>query len=238
VRRRRINSKFKIPVYFSLNDLLLWLDLSNPNVLTFNGTDISNWNDKSRNQNPAVQSTAVNQPLFDTSSFGNKPALLFDGAANVMTLSSTITNSGPFSIFFVTNSNNFGAFSVIYSSTGALNFIGIQNAGKVWMACDLNPGSSNDITVDFPTGDAILYLQRDSAGKWDLSVNGGPFNRLFADAVKNAPQNWVEIGDDGIGGGLPWSGHIAEIIHYDREVTSSERINILNYLSKKYGIDL
>ncbi len=224
----------------AISDIQRWIESSDFYTLKpLNGDTASEWRDKSGAGNDATQSTAVNQPLYDPDSFGGLPSILFNGSNSVMSFDSSISNTGPFSIFLVLNSNDYANFAVAYTANGADNFIGITSASKIWIAADIDPGgSTNDSTVDFPQQNNILYLQRDGNGKWDLSVNGGAFNRLFGDVAKPATQNWGAIGDDGIGGGIPWSGPIAELIHYDKEVSSSERAKMISYLSNKWSVSI
>ena len=56
----------------------LWLKAdSGPNTLS-NGQPVSQWSDKSGNNNHATQSTASQQPLFASSLINGMPALFFD----------------------------------------------------------------------------------------------------------------------------------------------------------------
>src|ERR1700748_1258223 len=48
--------------------LTLWLDASDSSTLTLNGTNVSQWNDKSGNGNNATQATMVSQPVYGAAS--------------------------------------------------------------------------------------------------------------------------------------------------------------------------
>ena len=49
-----------------LDNLELWLNAKDTTTLTFNGNNISNWEDKSGNGNDAVQTNASYQPAYDS----------------------------------------------------------------------------------------------------------------------------------------------------------------------------
>ena len=69
--------------------LVLWLDASDSSSITLNGSNVSQWNDKSGNNNHVLQSVEANQPSYEIAGLNNRPALNFTN--NVMS-----TNTNPF----------------------------------------------------------------------------------------------------------------------------------------------
>ena len=59
----------------------VWFDAADTTTITLNGSNVSQWNDKSGNNRHATQGTAANQPLFVTSVPGANglPAIQTDG---------------------------------------------------------------------------------------------------------------------------------------------------------------
>ncbi len=81
-----------------------------------------------------------------------------------------------------------------------------------------------------------------------MEINGGdnwsmPLDTpVILDAVATAPRQMgdVVVGSDGFPTGHQparnWTGHIAEIIMYDHELSDTERGDVNQYLSDKYGV--
>lgn len=79
--------------------LELWLDAEDTSTITLNGSNVTQWNDKSGNNRHATQATASNQPLLST--INNRQALSFDGADDVMESVSSFQLGAQFSVFSV-----------------------------------------------------------------------------------------------------------------------------------------
>ena len=60
-------------------DLALWLDAEDTDSITLNGSNVSQWDDKSGNGRNATQTTAANQPTYLAAGFNGKPTLETDG---------------------------------------------------------------------------------------------------------------------------------------------------------------
>lgn len=59
--------------------LALWLDASDTTTVILNGSNVSQWNDKSGNNRNATQGTAAAQPLFVPTGMNGLPTLQTDG---------------------------------------------------------------------------------------------------------------------------------------------------------------
>jgi len=71
----------------------LWLDASDASTITLNGSDVSQWNDKSGNSRHASQSTAANQPVYATAAQNGLNAVN-PGNEEWLELSSALSVSG------------------------------------------------------------------------------------------------------------------------------------------------
>jgi hypothetical protein len=60
----------------SIAGLRLWLDADDASTFTFNGTNVSQWRDKSGNNVHANQATAQNQPPYSATALNGRGALL------------------------------------------------------------------------------------------------------------------------------------------------------------------
>jgi hypothetical protein len=180
--------------------LALWLDASDLATLTFNGSNISAWTDKSATHFIATQPTAIDQPLYVANGFNNLPTLSFPQLGS--TQGFTITGGIPIgtnadrTLFLVINENA-GRFNseVIGASTGDMVDLGTFNRNQRLrcrsnVAGDVNVYSAtNSVTYGIPhvitvTDDAANGLNAwiDSvqiltgatrAFNWDMALNLG-----------------------------------------------------------------
>ena len=74
-------------------DLALWLDAEDAASITLNGSNVSQWSDKSGNNRHATQGTAADQPLYSATGLNSKPILTFDGSDDVL-LNASVGASG------------------------------------------------------------------------------------------------------------------------------------------------
>lgn len=70
--------------------LALWLDAADAGTITLNGSNVSQWNDKSGNNRHATQATAVNRPTYQADGFNGRPTLNFDGGSDFMGMSNAL----------------------------------------------------------------------------------------------------------------------------------------------------
>ena len=89
---------------YSIPDLALWVDATDldgdgttDNVT--NGSAVSAWTDKSLTNATVNQTTADNQPIRQTNSFGSKPAVRFDGTNDFLNISSLRADNGAYSAY-------------------------------------------------------------------------------------------------------------------------------------------
>src|SRR3990167_8616268 len=77
--RKKRDISFKRPIQEGLK---LWLDASDTSTITSSGGLVSQWNDKSGNNNHAIQGTGAAQPGTGTVKQGGKNVITFDGTAD------------------------------------------------------------------------------------------------------------------------------------------------------------
>lgn len=85
-------------------DLALWLDATDTDTITLNGSNVSQWSDKSGNEKHVIQTIATRQPQYLTN---NSPTINFDGIDDYLESESlALTVAGddiPFSVLAVLN---------------------------------------------------------------------------------------------------------------------------------------
>lgn len=65
-------------------DLALWLDATDADTITLNGSTVSQWDDKSGNGRNVLQATASQQPTFVSNGLNGKPTISFDGTNDIL----------------------------------------------------------------------------------------------------------------------------------------------------------
>lgn len=252
-----VNATFTITNASTLptSGLRLWLDASQTSTLILSGTQVSGWNDRSASGNNAFQTTAANRPLLITWSLNNKNVLRFDGTTDLLQFGNSSSwmaqNIWGLSVFVVHRpSTNAGTRTAFHISDNAVtrSRIRIENAttnyqlfgkrvdGGAWWTTLLTGGLTTNTpaihlwVIDYTNADGFLYVTRPT----DTLFNQ---NLTFSSAgsTTNTPSLGISIG--AFNGGQFFSGDIAEIIVYNRVITTGERNQITNYLVDKYFND-
>jgi hypothetical protein len=90
----------------SIAGLSLWLDASDSSTITLNGSNVSEWRDKSGYGSPsASQSTAASQPAYTASAINGRPGVSFELTESLVFQGST------------------ASFNYLHNATGATIFV-------------------------------------------------------------------------------------------------------------------
>lgn len=211
-------------------NLRLWLD---PNFgITMDGSNkVSLWNDKSGQGNNAVQATYSQQPVFTAAVINNQPVLRFTAASSQTMVVSTnfpapVTvlcverlTSGANSRMLTARFNNWllgfwgGARAQGYFE-GWVTPSGTPAANTTWYlySCTI-PGAGQNSTV-YENGTVIAASQNGVTGPNGFSLSG-----YFASSEFS-------------------NGDIAEVILYNRVLTSQEWQGVQSYLATKYALSV
>ena len=229
----------------ALPDCQLWLDASDASTITLNGSTVSQWNDKSGNGNHAAQTTAGNQPLYDTNGWTSydgsfqKNALLFNGSTtffeNIVACNTTSRTifvvfkpnpSTQYSGIFHCNPNNSYGGVFLHWNNGENNYFGasgawrLSNVPSFWQSA----GSSyyqHPSLASFTMSPTRLSLRADSDDTWSTF---GSYTIDTGGSLQIGKWSSYEFG-----------GYMAEFILYDRELNLDEQQRVENYLRDKWG---
>ncbi len=218
----------------SSTNLKLWL-ASDSGVDT-SGGKVSEWFDKSGNSNNATQSTSADEPSYQASVINSKPALSFDGTSTYLALPSAASLG--------LQNSDYEMFIVAKSSSSSLQFVEGGTAGNYELQLNgssgarfipagsnyLDEGNSNDYT----NGLAHIFELKASSSEGIIRVDGSAGGYVLSNTQSSDAGNLV-IGRRGDGSYF-FNGDIAEIIIYNANLTSSQRLAVANYLSQKYNI--
>lgn len=221
------------------SDLSLWLKADAG--VTLSGSNVTAWADQSGNGNNATSPDS--DPTFVSSSINSKPAISFNGDGSWMQIpQNSIGTDGNISIFAVLNyisggvifnkgdASTFEATSWELSIITGFGFVDTNDGDPIW----------NTVPVSLAEDAPLLLEGFSSGGVSQLAFNGvnsgspsGPCNGF------NNISQYIGIGGGGDGGGNqddPLDARIAEIIIYNRAVTTPERQQVEAYLNTKYAI--
>jgi len=229
-----------------IDTMALWLDAADSTTLTFSGSAITTWRDKSGFGNNA---TATGSPTLSTASFGGRPTILLDGGS--MDLRGSISITGPtFTAFAVYQPN------VLLGGTRDQRVVSFASAGNQdWNSLLRTTGIN--IQAGAPNSNQITtYRNGTVLAKSDtLHVAGvpaigcsqytGSTARVFmnaaqgttlADTSGNFGISTYGIGNQASGGTERLNGNVAEVLVYIASLSTVQRQQIEGYLSDKWGL--
>ena len=234
----------------NLTGLQLWLDASDASTLydaTTGGSlvavdgAIARWEDKSGNARHATQATSGNRPTRKTSVLNGRDAILFDGSDDGLAVPNTFGQwgTGNWSMFMAVRTGTSVTSKYLFSSVVLVNSLFIWSVGddiRVRTAGGSSQTLSPNLSAATSTGVITSVIRNGTAftGRIGASSNTATTssNGLSFDGAT------VEIGIYNEPGfrGLPWNGHICEVIAYDSALSDTNRTIVENYLKSKWGI--
>lgn len=216
-----------------ISDIQLWLSADSITGLA-NTDPVSTWPDKSGNGNDATQSGS-NRPTFKTSDLNGKPVVDFVYAnSQYFVLTTPIPVTTDLTFFFVYKKTASSTLSPIAGATVDANgypslyewsdnysYFGFNGNNVRYALTNLN-GSYGYITLQSESGlDSV----------WRNGVN----ITVNTVAVATSTVSLQHIGRIGSTGQYS-QGQIAEIIIYDRKLTTVERQQVESYIATKYAL--
>ncbi len=79
--------------------VLTWL--KNGTGITLNAGNVSNWADQSGNGNDAIETSAANQPFYNTTGLNSFPTLDFDGNNDFLTFGTSLGKPANFTVIII-----------------------------------------------------------------------------------------------------------------------------------------
>ncbi len=227
----------------------LWLDADDPDTLTFNGPDISGHDDKSGNNEDAVQAVAAEQPLFVAAGLNGRPTIrgVHAGASLGLEISGgiNIAAGAARTMFMVVNpTGGFASSEFFGKDTGNMIDFGIFNPGT--LLNDLpdrirfrSTDAGFDITsaqgtVTYGTPAIITAIDGPVGG---LNCWNGTIQILTG---ASRAFSWGLNVNLGIGKSLnaglrSYNGDNSESLIFPGEFSTENRLRILAYLTAEWG---
>ncbi len=233
----------------SKTGMQLWL--KSDNNVTLNSGNVSAWGDISGNSNNATQSTSSSQPTVKTNAINNLPSLVFNGSSDYFTLPSGFSNfTAGATVFFICKplaNSNFQFFDFAngtdwnnrfdmwqYTNNGAEFEVFTSNTGT-----SLNGDSKlNGVQAAIVGNYSILEVAHDGVSTGNIYSNGVlQSTNIQMNPITNVTRTNNLIGKYSLGNNYI-NGEIAEIIIYNRQLSTSERQLAEKYLIQRYGMPL
>lgn len=228
-----------IPYSFPLtiSGCQLYLDASLIDGLNDNDA-VETWIDYSGNSRDAVQTTTSYKPIIKTGVINAKPVVRFGGGTYVK-MGVPAFSLEQFDLFVVCIPI---AFSTTYPvviqqdnvNTGLI--IIVDNGSAPYRPYYRNVSGTN-ITFQAATSLSLNtpYVLEMSQDATTLAATRNGVSEGSAASTPTSKTKTLTIGNSEVNGNQ-FGGDIAEVIIYNRCLTSTERTNLVNYLKSKYGV--
>lgn len=219
----------------SIPGCALWLDAADLASITFNGSTISQWNDKSGNSRNATQTTGSLQPSYSSSA----KSIVF-GGASYLNLGNIFSALGPtdrtYTIFVVDRRGNANSATSYWIGASSGILFGYLNGTRIRHTFAVVSDLDAIIPV-FANPDPIRIVSGGYSGSVrDIVING---TTAASQSFSTASTDWnnVCIGFLPFGGiNTYYNGQIYEIIIYNNYLSLSQRQQIEGYLARKWGV--
>jgi hypothetical protein len=206
----------------SIAGLEMWMDGSDSTTMTFNGSNVSEWRDKSGKGTTFTQGTALNQPTFTASARNGRSGINFPNVAQM---------NGP------------AGFSFAQPTTWVMAFQAPTSTGT-WSLYDGNTARQHifgngptEMRMFAGSSPVIATLVSSSWYVAALIYNGASsthrVSTLTASTV-NAGANSITAPRIGANNGL--RGDLGELAMFSRALSDAEATAVLRYLSKKWDV--
>jgi len=234
--------------------LELWLETTldesikpSQKIQNANITDWLDINIQNNQKKSTSQSIVAQQPKYILQAFSNSiPALRFDGVNDNFPLDVAFMNKASFTIFAVEQRRS--DTNHIYFFGGGSNGVFHMGYATTTLARSGQYGSADvnffDYTIkSFKTTEIIprihsFILSTTNGKKYWLNGGTNPDKSSNDLSTLTNFSGYVGVTEYGSGTAHFYSGDIAEIIIFSRELNDKERIDIEKYLSNKFNIPL
>jgi hypothetical protein len=210
----------------------------NGTITTSNVTTdyVTSWNDQSNNENNA---TAYNGPELITNELNGKSVISFNGSSSYLEAAISLLQNQDRTIFIVGKYNDINA-----DQQGFLNLLGDGAESYVFKQAELDESYYyiHPAQIAAPTSVSvgnyhIVSISNNTEPNTStMRINGVAGNNDYGEMTTKYA-SYANIGSRNADGEF-LNGSIAEVIIYNRALTTSERQEVENYLSNKYAISL
>ena len=228
----------------------LWLDAYDATTITESGGNVSKWDDKSGNNNHAIQETSSQQPVYATNAkLSNNYGLQFDylNDSNMFCSNSSTLN-------FQYKMTGF----IVYSETGdsANNHLYQRILGNANPSMGMQSGNSSSpnygitsnnsgfriaLLGEFNVTDAVMISHGHSITDDEIRINknGSSFitNSVGSETQVSQDGGGIRLGNQKIGTNRGHDGFIHELILIEDRLSIADVQIVEGYLAHKWGLE-
>jgi prepilin-type N-terminal cleavage/methylation domain-containing protein len=230
----------------------LWLDADATDTITKDGSNkVSQWNDRSGNENHATQWTSNEQPTYLSEGINYKPTLRFDGNSDWLAANGVAdTFNSDFTMYLVSELASWFTLipvEVAAQRSAADGTAGVKspqyntNGTAVSIVWNLQNTSDDNDWREVP----LIYEMSTNYTELTSSFrfNGSANTRWDRTVTQPSTVDLFSIGQefDGVPLSVPsnfYRGDISEVIIYNKILTASEKNKVNAYLGKKWWINV
>jgi hypothetical protein len=226
------------------DNLQLWLR-ADEGVSLGNGDAVVEWADQSGNANNAAQLDENLAPLLVNNSLNGKPVLLFDGVDDYLEIpdADSISNAGDITTLYVVRFSDFATFRGVWAKTtvnlpASTDFYALPGSGvaRLYRGNGTLGGiAAFDSARPYPAGSYMLGGFGQAGTTVSHFLNGqlnGVGTILAPLADLDTPLRIGTRGDFV----TRFKGEMAEVLIYDRALSTAERRAVERHLIEKYAL--
>ena len=209
--------------------LQLWLDGDDASTITLNGSNVSQWNDKSGAGRNVSQAVSGSQPAYVTGSLNGRSGLDWgptEGTAKRLSRESiSVTVRDIFIVADWDGGATSTSFGSVFTPSGVGQPIGLESGTANWR--------------HFAVSDRV-QINNAASSTVALPAISNPFvlRSTYTSAAAASACTAIHVGQFATFNTRGWAGKIYEILVYDSSLSASQSSAVQKYLSRKWGITL
>ena len=215
--------------------LQLWLQSGTG--VTVSGSLVTQWNDQSSLGNNAVQATGSAQPFYTPASVNGWPTVSFNGTQSLQVQNSTNFNFANPTLFVVGRSIDGGNFTAKNNASASDSTRRKLQIGGGFIFASGSDGAS----ISAPASNGYFHIFGETSYAADqntLALDGTESQQWTTLDFTSYNSSQLLIGSAFSNGLESLNGDIAEILIYNRALTTPERLDVELYFYMKYGIGI
>lgn len=235
--------------WYDFSDLsALFTDSAGTTAVTSSGDSIGRVNDKSGNDNHAIQATAGAKPQYNVDGSGNRRAN-FDGSDDGLVCASAITPDLPMTVVMAYLSASDATSTerlLVQSYYDSGDFMGIgvrQSTGYTWIE-----GRWDGVVSDFAASSSAAFNDGNPHVTHGKFTEGNTYVSTDEGTENSEANTWTTPNSGaesqsivlGAGGTLAPNNTFSlyQVVIIDRALTTQERSDLMSYIAGKAGVTL
>src|SRR5258708_30984596 len=227
----KVSSQNYYPAGLGNTNLKLWLTTAHPTTLNnpggtqaASGDAIANWTDKSGSANSAVQSTAANQPAYQTGLLNGYGGVIFQNTNQYMT-----GPSGAYQTMVAGRSLRGGGsanYKYLFSSPANSDF-------------SIRGGGASTGYTDGPNVNDWSFSTGTPPTQWingTQSLAGSMTNHILVSASQSPTNATYSISSTFLSRGITGNDPVFELLSYSTTLNTTQRILLENYEATTWGL--